>query len=226
MWTAAGPAAGPARSVMASRARSWITMKPCAPRCARPVTSHAIRARWNARSTACIRLASGRNIQSVNFQSATRKYIKPPSGGLIFQLEFGSLGGSSNGRTTDSDSVYLGSNPSPPAKKQNGPLCVGRFVFRVGTRIRTLGFDQRCTGTNKCRETTAWMQEVEQRREQLPRQETESGRRRSEGEILRFTESRSTERACHGRGGRSERAGGPFARRAGSPWMANSGLSS
>jgi len=70
------------------------------------------------------------------------------------------------------------------------------------------------------------MQEVEQRREQLPRQETESGRRRSEVEILRFTESRSTERACHGRGGRSERSGGPFARRAGSPWMANSGLSS
>ncbi len=26
-----------------------------------------------------------------------------------------SLGGSSNGRTTDSGSVYLGSNPSPPA---------------------------------------------------------------------------------------------------------------
>src|SRR5499427_11121839 len=26
------------------------------------------------------------------------------------------IGGSSSGRTTDSDSVYLGSNPSPPAK--------------------------------------------------------------------------------------------------------------
>src|ERR1700745_1831905 len=27
-------------------------------------------------------------------------------------------GGSSSGRTTDSDSVYLGSNPSPPAKRK------------------------------------------------------------------------------------------------------------
>src|ERR1700683_3403823 len=31
------------------------------------------------------------------------------------------LGGSSSGRTTDSDSVYLGSNPSPPANEK-GPL--------------------------------------------------------------------------------------------------------
>jgi hypothetical protein len=38
-----------------------------------------------------------------------------------------SFGGSSSGRTTDSDSVYLGSNPSPPAKLK-APLTRG-FVF-------------------------------------------------------------------------------------------------
>src|SRR6185312_1401648 len=32
-----------------------------------------------------------------------------------------SSGGSYSGRTTDSDSVYLGSNPSPPAKHARGP---------------------------------------------------------------------------------------------------------
>src|SRR5690606_11355432 len=31
------------------------------------------------------------------------------------------FGGSSSGRTTDSDSVNLGSNPSPPAKNTKGP---------------------------------------------------------------------------------------------------------
>src|SRR5580698_11324622 len=39
------------------------------------------------------------------------------------------FGGSSSGRTTDSDSVYLGSNPSPPAKNQ-GPPQGGPFSLR------------------------------------------------------------------------------------------------
>src|SRR4051812_47371342 len=34
-------------------------------------------------------------------------------------------GGSSSGRTTDSDSVYLGSNPSPPAKCARSPASAG-----------------------------------------------------------------------------------------------------
>src|SRR5712671_6137270 len=34
---------------------------------------------------------------------------------MLFQTR-GRVGGSSNGRTSDSDSEYLGSNPSPPAK--------------------------------------------------------------------------------------------------------------
>src|SRR5215472_499272 len=45
-------------------------------------------------------------------------------------------GGSSSGRTTDSDSVYLGSNPSPPAKMHRPRNC-GAFAFwrrRLGSR--------------------------------------------------------------------------------------------
>src|SRR5580692_5090092 len=42
------------------------------------------------------------------------------------------FGGSSSGRTTDSDSVYLGSNPSPPANNkgppQGGPFALGRVA--------------------------------------------------------------------------------------------------
>ena len=42
------------------------------------------------------------------------------------------FGGSSSGRTTDSDSVYLGSNPSPPAKTYRGPPTGGPRRFRRG----------------------------------------------------------------------------------------------
>ncbi len=36
---------------------------------------------------------------------------------VYFMLKFSHIAGSSNGRTTDSGSVYLGSNPSPAAQK-------------------------------------------------------------------------------------------------------------
>ena len=42
------------------------------------------------------------------------------------------LGGSSSGRTADSDSANLGSNPSPPAKKNNPALVAGFFFFGSG----------------------------------------------------------------------------------------------
>ena len=38
------------------------------------------------------------------------------------------FGGSSSGRTTDSDSVYLGSNPSPPAKTKEARRMAGLVV--------------------------------------------------------------------------------------------------
>src|SRR5215470_4127661 len=52
------------------------------------------------------------------------------------------LGGSSSGRTTDSDSVYLGSNPSPPANNR-GPAarglvfcCTARVLLQRVSRVR------------------------------------------------------------------------------------------
>ena len=53
------------------------------------------------------------------------------------------LGGSSSGRTTDSDSVNLGSNPSPPAKTK-GPGFSGPFSFwllGLGSEPRDPRFD-------------------------------------------------------------------------------------
>jgi hypothetical protein len=41
---------------------------------------------------------------------------------LWSQVFVNTVGGSSSGRTTDSDSVNLGSNPSPPANKQTAAL--------------------------------------------------------------------------------------------------------
>src|SRR5579862_6684486 len=65
------------------------------------------------------------------------------------------LGGSSSGRTTDSDSVYLGSNPSPPAKQEgpvrkDGPLSLQRparpsptVAGRRGARCESARGDRR-----------------------------------------------------------------------------------
>ena len=66
-----------------------------APRCAGPASSPVTPARSSARRSACTRRASGPSTPS---DSATYRF-----------------GGSSNGRTADSDSASLGSNPSPPA---------------------------------------------------------------------------------------------------------------
>src|SRR5579864_2670257 len=44
------------------------------------------------------------------------------------------LGGSSSGRTTDSDSVYLGSNPSPPANKKGPSARTGPLSFHRPAR--------------------------------------------------------------------------------------------
>src|SRR5262249_33980590 len=55
------------------------------------------------------------------------------------------LGGSSSGRTTDSDSVYLGSNPSPPAKNDRARVR-GPFSFLargLGSRARSPGSPRR-----------------------------------------------------------------------------------
>ncbi len=49
-------------------------------------------------------------------------------------------GGSSSGRTADSDSANGGSNPSPPAKQLNPRLRV--YFFAGESQMRTPGFDK------------------------------------------------------------------------------------
>src|SRR5690348_16627885 len=63
-----------------------------------------MRVKSSVRRSASARLAAARSSRSANLH-----------------LRFQPLGGSSSGRTADSDSANLGSNPSPPAKLQ-GPL--------------------------------------------------------------------------------------------------------
>ncbi len=46
------------------------------------------------------------------------------------------IGGSSSGRTTDSDSVYRGSNPRPPATMVPSSRGLGRRPLTAATRVR------------------------------------------------------------------------------------------
>ena len=87
---------GGAPSGTESRGHSSATTRAGALRFGAPVSSPAMPARSNARKSDCTRPASGPNT---------------PSGSSTYRT-----GGSSNGRTADSDSASLGSNPSPPAK--------------------------------------------------------------------------------------------------------------
>ncbi len=82
------------------------------------------------RSTAFIKPANGLNTPSVDrihLGAHACFKIRPPLGGLcVSEVRKSDFGGSSNGRTEDSDSFNLGSNPSPPAINENGPIW-GRF---------------------------------------------------------------------------------------------------
>jgi hypothetical protein len=83
-----------------------IRRKPARPPCAKLASSPATPARWSARKSACAKPAAPPNTPSA-------KHI---------------LGGSSSGRTTDSDSVNLGSNPSPPATSTHLSICQVGFL--------------------------------------------------------------------------------------------------
>src|SRR6267143_2052467 len=83
-----------------------------------------MRVKSSARRSDAAKLAAGRSTRSVKrfgLTRGTQRGARP--------LDFVSRppGGSSSGRTTDSDSVYLGSNPSPPATLRRpaigGPSC-------------------------------------------------------------------------------------------------------
>src|SRR3569833_3524201 len=83
-------------------------MSPCVSPCATPDSSPETPAKWSAS-----RSDAARPVADLSTPSANR---------------FG--GGSSSGRTTDSDTGYLGSNPSPPAKNGRGPAHAGLRLLR------------------------------------------------------------------------------------------------
>src|SRR5678816_4118427 len=74
----------------------------------------------SVRSSVCARHVSVRSTPSVNI----------PGQGSPCPLDGPNVGESSNGRTTDSDSVCLGSNPSSPATSEKSPPDIrGRFFL-------------------------------------------------------------------------------------------------
>src|SRR5437879_5622522 len=83
-----------------------------------------MRVKSSARRSDAARPAAGRSTRSVKRggSSGARGSV------LARSILYPALGGSSSGRTTDSDSVYLGSNPSPPANWKARP-CDGPFLF-------------------------------------------------------------------------------------------------
>src|SRR3977135_3970697 len=83
-----------------------------------------MRVKSSARRSDAARLAAGRSTRSVKRFGLTRG---TQLGARSLDFVSRPPGGSSSGRTTDSDSVYLGSNPSPPANWR-GPA-IGRSLF-------------------------------------------------------------------------------------------------
>src|SRR5271154_2992249 len=75
-----------------------------------------MRAKWNARRSAAAKRVAARSTRSVD-----------PDGG------------SSSGRTADSDSANLGSNPSPPAKFEKTPHTGAGFFFRRSDELHAAG---------------------------------------------------------------------------------------
>ena len=77
------------------------------------------------------KLGSDRSTQRVDRQSYSYKAVETNSK-ILDQRPLSRLGGSSNGRTADSDSANTGSNPVPPAilKHKVNSLFAG-FGFHV-----------------------------------------------------------------------------------------------
>src|SRR5947209_13605855 len=96
-------------------------------------------AKSSARKSACTKPAAQRSSPSAKRRPQFRDCRTGQSG------DPRGIGRSSNGRTTDSDSVYLGSNPSLPANKKKGlQQCRPFFFF---TRDTAWGiFDGDATG--------------------------------------------------------------------------------
>src|SRR3977135_3756028 len=85
-----------------------------------------MRVKSSARRSDAARLAAGRSTRSVKRFGLTRG---TQLGARSLDFVSRPPGGSSSGRTTDSDSVYLGSNPSPPANWKGPSHVTGLFYF-------------------------------------------------------------------------------------------------
>src|ERR1700704_3870503 len=83
-----------------------------------------MRVKSSARRSDAARLAAGRSTRSVKRFGLTRG---TQLGARSLDFVSRPPGGSSSGRTTDSDSVYLGSNPSPPANWKGPSHVTGLF---------------------------------------------------------------------------------------------------
>src|SRR5580700_7581409 len=87
-----------------------------------------MRAKWSARRSDAARPAADPSTRSVEL-ATPRAWARG-----VVRFDIPPLGGSSSGRTTDSDSVYLGSNPSPPAKLKRPAPRAG--LFHCGLRLQ------------------------------------------------------------------------------------------
>ena len=63
------------------------------------------------------------------------KIFLTPFGNLTMFSAFLAAGGSSSGRTTDSDSVNPGSNPGPSATQTRGVAIAAPFLYRSSFKI-------------------------------------------------------------------------------------------
>ena len=70
---------------------------------------------YSTRSGIPWRLIYSEKFSSYTLARDREKQIKSWHGGNAFKKLINTAAGSSNGRTTDSESVYLGSNPGPAA---------------------------------------------------------------------------------------------------------------
>src|SRR3954469_12535481 len=90
-------------------------------------------AKSNVRRSVCTRPAAQRSSRSANHQRFKVRRTRSER----VELQF--IGRSSNGRTTASDAVYLGSNPSLPAKRKKPLFIKGFFLPEIWRLVNLVG---------------------------------------------------------------------------------------
>ena len=124
-----GGTTGQAGAIRHGITRSWTTTRACARLCVRPGSSRAMRARSSARRSVCARRAGGRSTRSASCRLPGRRCNGARRSASVADRSW--IGGSSSGRTSDSDSENLGSNPSPATS----PLAAGCPYCRTFTPL-------------------------------------------------------------------------------------------